>query len=81
MESRGKQKDIRDFIVAELNLKKVKKNKKSWRFAYDMYCKEIKTGKDQVTLDCNLMRSSAYGNKKNDPTSLSTERVNTNTKT
>lgn len=46
MESRGKQKDIRDFIVAELNLKKVKKNKKSWRFAYDMYCKEIKTGKD-----------------------------------
>ena len=33
-------------VVAELNLKKMKKTKKNWKFAYDMYCKEIVTGKD-----------------------------------
>ena len=43
----GRQKDIREMVVAELGLKKIKKAKtKNFRFPYDMYCKEIISGKD-----------------------------------
>ena len=48
IESAEKNQDIRNMVMAELNLRKIKKNKKNWRFAYDMYCKELISGKDQV---------------------------------
>ena len=42
----GKKKDLRDMVIEELNLKKMKKNKKIQKFAYDMHCKDIVNGKD-----------------------------------
>lgn len=45
-ESTTAKRDLRDVILQELNLKKTKKQRKTWRFPYEMYCKELVTGKD-----------------------------------
>jgi hypothetical protein len=40
------KKDVREIVLAELNVRMLKKKNKNWRFPYDMYCKQIITGKD-----------------------------------